>query len=251
MRLLLTNDDGINAPGLHAMARELQKYHDIIIVAPDNQRSASGHSITIARPVIAKEVKLPGIMGSAYSLDGTPADCTRVGIDKLASNKIDMVISGINRGLNLGTDVVYSGTVSAAVEAAIYNIPSIAVSIDIRDNEEPDYEMAARYGARVLEKALKNNMESDVVLNVNVPNIPEADIQGIKVCKIGTRLYDNSYMETITPENHIIIEIKGHVMDKDNDDADTYYLKKGYVTVTPLHYDLTNFKLLNDVSRWF
>lgn len=251
MRLLLTNDDGISAPGLYAMAKELQKEHEIIIVAPDNQRSASGHSITIARPVVAKEVKLEGIKGKVYSLDGTPADCTRIGVDRLSDNKIDMVISGINRGLNLGTDVLYSGTVSAAVEAAIYSIPSIAVSIDIQDDGEPDYEMAARFGAEVLKKASENNMEKDVVLNVNVPLIPEKEIKGIKVCKIGTRLYDNTYVETITPENHIILDIKGHAVDKDNVEADTYYLKEGYVTVTPLHYDLTNFKLLREVMNWF
>lgn len=251
MRLLLTNDDGINAPGLYEMARELEKYYDIIIVAPEEQRSASGHSITISRPLVAKEVKLDGIKAKAYSLDGTPADCTRIGIDKLSDRKIDMVISGINRGLNLGTDVLYSGTVSAAVEAAIYSIPSIAVSIDIQGKEEPDYRIAAKYGAEVLGRALKNNLEKDVVLNVNVPVIPESDIKGIKVCKIGTRLYDNTYIETITREKHMVIEVKGHVVDKDNGGADTYYLKEGYVTVTPLHYDLTNFKILNKVEKWF
>jgi 5'-nucleotidase len=251
MRLLLTNDDGINAPGLLAMANELEKYYEIVIVAPDNQRSASGHSITIARPIVAKEVKLEGIKGKAYSLDGTPADCTRIGVDKLSGSKIDMVVSGINKGLNLGTDVLYSGTVSAAVEAAIYNIPSIAVSVDIDGKDEPDYRIAATYGVSVLKKAIENKMEKDVVLNVNVPLIPPNDIKGIKVCKIGARLYDNTYSETITQENHMIIEIKAHVVDKDNTEADTYYLKEGYVTVTPLHYDLTNFKLLTEVNKWF
>jgi 5'-nucleotidase len=251
MRLLLTNDDGINAPGLKALARELQKHHEIIIAAPDSQRSASGHSITITRPIVVKEVKLDGIECKAYSLDGTPADCTRIAVDRLIDNKVDMVVSGINRGLNLGTDVLYSGTVSAAVEAAIYRIPSIAVSMDIKEEEEPDYSIAADYAAVILKKAAENNIGNDIVININVPLIPKSEIKGIKVCRIGTRLYENTYTDTILGDKYLSMEIKGNVIDMGNEEADTCYLKQGYVTVTPLHYDLTNFKLLSEVGSWF
>ncbi|MGH4124092.1 MAG: 5'/3'-nucleotidase SurE [Clostridium sp.] len=250
MRLLLTNDDGINAKGIYALAKELEKTHEVIIVAPDNERSACGHSITLSRPLIVKENRLEGLKSKAFSVDGTPADCVKIAINKLIEGKIDMVVSGINKGLNLGTDVLYSGTVSAAIEAAIYKVPSMAISMQINKNVE-NYEMAAVYAGEILLRAKKNNIKSDIVLNVNVPLLKENEIKGIKVCKIGSRLYNNTYIETIGENNETHYEIKGELKDIHEDDSDTLYFKQGYVTVTPLHYDLTNFKILNDVSEWF
>ena len=190
MRLLLTNDDGINAKGIYALAKELEKNHEVIIVAPDNERSACGHSITLTRPLIVRETKLEGLKSKAFSVDGTPADCVKIAINKLIDGKIDMVVSGINKGLNLGTDVLYSGTVSAAIEASIYKIPSMAVSMEIKKNIE-NYEMAAKYAGEILLKAKENDIRNDIVLNVNIPLLNENEIKGIKVCKIGSRLYNN------------------------------------------------------------
>ena len=250
MRLLLTNDDGINAKGIYALAKELEQNHEVIIIAPDNERSACGHSITLTRPLIVKEVKLEGLKSKAFSVDGTPADCVKIAINKLLYKKIDMVVSGINKGLNLGTDVLYSGTVSAAIEAAIYKIPSMAISMDVKKGVET-YDMAAKYAGEILLKAKENNIENDIVLNVNIPLLEESEIKGIKVCKIGSRLYNNCYIETIGENNETKYEIKGEVKDIHEEDSDTIYFKEGYVTVTPLHYDLTNFKILNNVSEWF
>src|SRR5690606_32311726 len=128
MRLLLVNDDGIHAEGINKLAMELEKKHEVTIVAPDDERSAQSHALTLRKPLVVKEVKLGGIKSKAYSVSGTPADCVRIAIDKLLPEPVDMVISGINRGLNVGMDVLYSGTVSAAIEANLYNIPSIALS---------------------------------------------------------------------------------------------------------------------------
>lgn len=250
MRLLLTNDDGINAKGIYALAKALEKDHEVIIVAPDNERSACGHSITLSRPLIVKEVKLEGIKSKAFSVDGTPADCVKIAINKLIDGKIDMVVSGINKGLNLGTDVLYSGTVSAAIEASIYKIPSMAISMQVNKNVE-NYEMAAKYAGEILFTAMENDIKNDIVLNVNVPLLKENEIKGIKVCKIGSRLYNNCYTGTVGENNQIQYEIKGELKDIHEEDSDTLYFKDGYVTVTPLHYDLTNFKILNDVSEWF
>jgi 5'-nucleotidase len=250
MRLLLTNDDGINAKGIYALAKELEQNHEIIIIAPDNERSACGHSITLTRPLIVREVKLEGLKSKAFSVDGTPADCVKIAIHKLINEKIDMVVSGINKGLNLGTDVLYSGTVSAAIEAAIYKIPSMAVSMDVKNGIET-YDMAAKYAGVILQSAKENNIKNDIVLNVNVPLLEESEIKGIKVCKIGSRLYNNCYIETIGENNETHYEIKGEVKDIHEEDSDTIYFKQGYVTVTPLHYDLTNFKILKDVGEWF
>jgi 5'-nucleotidase len=250
MRLLLTNDDGISAKGIYALAKELEKNHEIIIVAPHNEKSACGHSITLTRPLIVRETKLEGLRSKAFSVDGTPADCVKMAIDKLIDGKIDMVVSGINKGLNLGTDVLYSGTVSAAIEAAIYKIPSMAISMDIKNNVET-YEMAAKYAGEILRRAKENNIKNDIVLNVNIPLLKEGEIKGIKVCKIGSRLYNNYYIETIGENNETQYEIRGEVKDIHEEDSDTIYFKEGYVTVTPLHYDLTNFKILKDISEWF
>jgi len=250
MRLLLTNDDGINAKGIYALAKELEKNHEVFIVAPNCQRSACGHSITLERPLVVKEIKISGLKSKAFSVDGTPADCVKIAINKLIDCKIDMVVSGINRGLNLGTDVLYSGTVSAAIEATIYKIPAMAVSMQInKDNE--NYEMAAKYAGEILLKAHENKIGNDIVLNVNVPLLKENEIKGIKVCKIGNRQYNNSYIKTIGENNETLYQIKGQLKDLHDEDSDTIYFKEGYVTVTPLHYDLTNFKILNDVCEWF
>lgn len=257
MRLLLTNDDGINAKGIYALAKELEKNHEVIIVAPDKERSACGHSITLTRPLIVRETKLIGLKSKAFSVDGTPADCVKIAINKLIDSKIngkiDMVVSGINKGLNLGTDVLYSGTVSAAIEATIYKIPAMAVSMEIQQNTKSDenYEIAAKYASKILLKAKENNIENDIVLNVNIPMLKENEIRGIKVCKIGSRLYNNTYIESIGENNETQYKIKGEVKDIHEENSDTIYFKEGYVTVTPLHYDLTNFKILNDVREWF
>jgi len=250
MRLLLTNDDGINAKGIYAIAKELEKNHEVIIVAPDMERSACGHSITLTRPLVVRETKIKGLKSKAFSVDGTPADCVKIGVNKLIDGKIDMVISGINRGLNLGTDVLYSGTVSAAIEACIYKIPAMAISMEIKDNIET-YEEAAKYASGILLKAKENNIANSIVLNVNIPLLKGNEIKGIKVCKIGSRLYKNDYIESTGENNETQYEIKGVVKDIHEEDSDTIYFKEGYVTVTPLHYDLTNFSILNDVSKWF
>lgn len=250
MKLLLTNDDGIYAPGLYKLAKELEKYHEVVIAAPDNQRSACGHSITITRPLIVKKVKLEGINSKAYSIDGTPADCVRTSIEKLIEGKIDMVISGINKGVNLGTDVIYSGTVSAAIEAAVYNIPSIAVSSEFQGDKD-NYEIAAKTAVEIISIAKNNYISDDVVLNINVPLVDKEDIKGIKVCKIGNRTYSNVFIESKDEEGNLVYEIIGSVNDKDEEDTDVSYFKQGYITITPLHYDLTNYKIIDRVKQWF
>lgn len=250
MRILISNDDGIDAKGIYALAKALEKEHEIIIVAPDTQRSASSHSITIGKSLIAKEVKLKGLNCKAYSLTGTPADCVRVAVNTLVDEKIDLVVSGINRGLNLGTDIIYSGTVSVAVEAAINNIPSIAFSMEIEKDVE-EYEAAAKYARKIVKIAEEMDLNSEIVLNVNVPLIPEDNIKGIKVSKIGKRTYTADYKKIQGENDEIVIELNDYLDPHAEEDTDTHYLKEGYVTITPLHYDLTNFKLISGVEKWF
>lgn len=243
----MTNDDGIDAKGIYKLAEALSKEHEIIVVAPRNQRSACSHSITIEDVINIREESLENLNVKAYSLSGTPADCVRLGLNKICDGKIDMVISGINRGLNAGTDVIYSGTVSAAIEAVICKIPSIAVSQEISQDME-NYDRACEYVLKVLDIAKEKYMKDDVVLNLN---IPINDIKGFKVAKIGKTTYTNKYEKVPNEEFEESYRITG-TMDKRRDvDDDVYYLRQGYVTLTPLHYDLTNFKILKDVGDVF
>jgi 5'-nucleotidase len=250
MRILITNDDGINSFGLHMLVKEIERSHEVIVVAPDNQRSASGHSITINRPLIVKEVKLEGIKSRAYKVDGTPADCVKMGVEKLMEKRVDMVISGINRGLNIATDVVYSGTVSAAIEGAIFKIPSMAVSLDVTDDGEA-YRRASLYARKVLETSYENLIGKDIVLNVNVPLTGETEPKGIKVCQLGNRIYNNYYIETLTESNETGFRLEGAPGECTGENTDVFFINQGYVTVTPLHFDLTNYGIMKEVETWF
>lgn len=251
MYILVTNDDGIHAKGINALARVLEEEHEVIVVAPDEQKSATSHSITIFRPLRIKEEKLPGIKGKAYSVDGTPADCVRIAIDQLAEKKIDMVVSGVNAGFNIGMDVLYSGTVSAAIEAAIAHIPSLAVSSEFTEDFE-QYKLSAKFAAKILKLSKQNNIKSDLVLNINVPLLPEEKIKGIKICRIGNPNYTNYFVETSGKGNcsHRIFDVMGNFNKYEHEDTDNYFIKDGYVTLTPLHYDLTNHGILKEVESW-
>ena len=250
MRILLVNDDGIYAEGLHILAKELEKDYELTIVAPEEQKSAQSHAITISKPLIVKEVKLDGIKSKAYSVSGTPADCVRVALDKLVDEKIDMVISGINQGLNAGMDVLYSGTVSAAIEANMYNIPAMALSAEWIDGKI-DYDLAVKYGKDVLNRTKEDFIKNNIILSVNTPYLDGKDISGVKVCKIGSVIYDYYNMENNEVNGERILKLHGRKDRILEEATDRYYLSKGYVTITPLHYDLTNFKLLDMVESWF
>ena len=222
MKILITNDDGINARGIIALAKEISKKHEIIVVAPREQKSASSHSISIHNPIKIREEKLDENF-KAYSLVGTPADCTQAGLSLLGGD-IDIVISGINRGLNCGTDILYSGTVSAAVEGAIYSVPSIAISMDVDwSKEDEDYSKAAKWISKILDVAEKDYLKENVVLNVNVPNINEEDIKGLKVCRLGKSTYKTNYILVEENEDKVYVT-KGTRNDILEDDSDLYFL---------------------------
>ena len=249
MKILITNDDGINARGIIDLAREISKKHEVIVVAPRDQKSASSHSISIHDPIKIREEGLSENFKS-YSLAGTPADCTQAGLSLIGDN-IDLVISGVNRGLNCGTDILYSGTVSAAIEGAIYSVPSIAVSMEVDWNkEDEDYTKAVKWISKIVDIAEKSYLKNNVVLNVNIPNRGEDEIKGIKVCKLGKLTYKTDYVLIDENEDKVYIK-KGTRNDIIEDDSDLYFLSNGYVTLTPLHFDFTNFKILDEVKNIF
>ncbi len=250
MRILLTNDDGFNAPGIMAIAREMQKDHEIIIAAPKNQKSASSHSISIRQPLLVREEKLQGINGKIYSIDGTPADCVRVAMDKLVDGKVDLIVSGINYGLNSGTDILYSGTVSAAIEGSMHGLPAIALSQDV--NEDFDsFDLSSIYGKKIIEDAMNRGFEKGMVLNVNFPIAYKDTFKGIKVCKVGVKSYTNSYVPIKEEQDGIIYELRDENIDITHENTDTFFLKDGFITISPLQYDLTNFNTIIEIENWF
>lgn len=249
MKILLTNDDGINAKGIYALAEGLSKYHQVWVVAPNSQKSACSHSITILNPLLVKAEKLKELDVKAFSVTGTPADCVRIGLDKLVEEKIDLVVSGINRGLNVGTDVIYSGTVSAAIESAIYEIPSLAVSQEVSKDIEC-YENAVKYTLEVIEKIKNRPLGEDVVLNLNIPLCESNEIKGIKVCKIGKTRYAHSYVEYDSNLQEKGYKVSGEMMEKNFSEDDVDFIRENYVTLTPLHFDLTNFDILKNVENF-
>lgn len=248
MRILLTNDDGIMAKGIYTLAKELEKDHEVIIIAPDVEKSAQSHAVTLFQHLIIKEVKLEGLKSKAYSVSGTPADCVRAGLEALIDGPIDLVFSGINSGLNSGMDILYSGTVSAAIEASIYDLPSIAVSAQWVDGHV-NFQLAAKYARKILEDSIDKLKETNIVLNINTPYVKNDEADNIKVCKTGGPIYDY-YIEEENKNGDKTLKIEGRREIKFQEDTDRYYLSKGYITITPLHYDLTNFHLLEEVKTW-
>lgn len=249
MKILITNDDGINANGIYALAKEISKKHKVTIVAPREQKSASSHSITIHDPIkIRKEEIINGI--ESYSVVGTPADCTQVGLSLLGKD-FDLVISGINRGMNCGTDILYSGTVSAAIEACIYNLPAIAMSMEVDWLKyDEDYTEAAKWASRILDIVEEKYLKKNVVLNVNVPYIPKEEIKGIKVCKLGKSTYRTEYVLVEENEDKVY-EIRSNKNQVIEEDSDIFYINDGFVTITPLQYDFTNFNLIDTFKEIF
>lgn len=248
MKILLSNDDGINAGGIRVLAEHLSCEHELFIVAPDRERSASGHSLTLHKPLRAEP--LPNYLKNvkAWQVNGTPSDCVKIGLLSLIPDKPDLVISGINRGANLGTDILYSGTVSAAMEGAFMAVTSIAVSIT--SFEENYYETAAIFITKLIKQIQNKFIPPYTVLNVNVPDMPIEEIKGIKITKLGVRKY-NDFFEKIRLHGKSYYWFKGDIIKIDNPaDSDIFAIESNYISITPLHYDLTLYSFIDEMKTW-
>ncbi len=243
MRVLLTNDDGIYAKGLRTLIERLSTNHEVYVVAPSVEQSAKSHSITMHHPIMVNEIDLYSDVKAAYAIGGTPADCVKIAIEELLTEKPDIVISGINDGPNLGNDIIYSGTVAAAIEGSFYDVNSVAVSLSGRRNT--NFEVAAEFITNNIEAFSKMELPIDTAINVNVPNCSEEEIKGTKVTSVGVRKYANTFDHRHTPRGEVYYWLAGEPMEaQQNGDSDIKAVRDGYISVTPIRFDFS-FKSLN------
>jgi 5'-nucleotidase len=244
MHILLTNDDGIATEGITVLRQELTKIAQVTVIAPERERSASGHGITVHKPLRVKTYNYhDGTVG--WSVSGTPADCVKIAIDALLKkNKPDLVVSGINFGANLGTDVLYSGTVSAAIEASILGCPSIAVSLVTSD--DCCFSVAAEFTSHLCSILFERKLPSDILLNVNMPDRKKENIQGVEITKLGNHRYDNTVHKREDPRGKVYYWLAGEIVESDQEEGtDVAAIKAGRISITPIHFDLTNYQIID------
>jgi len=248
MLILLTNDDGIRAPGILAMWRELMSLGEVIVIAPETVQSATGHGVTLATPLMTSRVKIEnGFEGIA--VDGRPADCVKLAFNQLLPRKPDLVVSGMNEGANVGINVVYSGTVAAAIEGAFLGCPSVATSLHLSNEVPLDFPRAARLARETIDRVLKAGLSASEVASINVPAL-RADQQpaGVKIVRQCTRPWIDSYEERQNPRGQKYYWNSGvFTLNPTDDDTDVAGLRDGYITITPLQFDLTNHLIL---KKW-
>ncbi len=250
--ILVTNDDGVLAPGLLALTQEMRKLGKVTILAPDRNWSGGGHVKTLDRALRVKEVRLTDGT-QAFASDGAPSDCVALATLGYFKEPVDIVVSGINAGANLGHDVTYSGTVTAAMEAVIAGVPGVAVSLETMDNYigELDYAPAARAASKVVRQVLENGLAHEILLNVNVPSLADDKIRGIALTRQGLRVYHSRLDERIDPRNKPYYWIGGDApTGVPERGTDVGALAEGFVSVTPLQLALTAYRAITDLNTW-
>ena len=245
--ILLTNDDGIAAPGLNALLQSLRNQARVTVFAPDHNWSAAGHNKTMHKPLRVDPYPLEGI--DAYTSTGAPADCVALALLGILPDKPNMVVSGINRGPNLGHDVTYSGTVAAAMEGTIFGLPAVAVSLD--NYQTPEYDHAAAIAAHVVRQAQEQGLPEGVFLNVNVPPLPIHEMRGIQITRLGRRVYRDVLVGRQDPRGRPYYWIGGEPPSGHQDQGtDIWAVAHGYVSVTPIHLDMTAHELIPILQEW-
>lgn len=244
MIILVSNDDGIEAEGIRTLAGELERGHTVFVVAPAREQSASSHSLTLRRPLSVQKTG-----ERSYAVDGTPADCVNLAVNGILTVRPDLVVSGINHGANLGDDVFYSGTVSAAVEGLLLTIPSIAVSYEMKTAR--NFSPAARFTADLVDYLAAHPMPRDTVLNVNIPDAIVADRPPYKVTRQGKRVYSNAVVGRVEPPGSGSFTIgSGEITFEEDIESDFFAVTHGYISITPLHLDLTNYVSIEEIKQW-
>jgi 5'-nucleotidase len=250
--ILLTNDDGIDANGIAALGAALDGLGDLAVVAPAQEQSAVGHAITVRDPVRAHSWLFETPSGAVWAraVTGTPADCVKLACQKLLPRRPDLIVSGINHGPNTAVNVIYSGTVSAATEASILGVPAVAVSLCDWD-PDADFEAAGRYARLITERVLADGIVPGTLLNVNVPPGDFDDIRGIEITRQARSRWEEEFHERRDPFNRPYYWLGGEFIDLDEGgDTDLHAIKRGYVSVTPLHHDMTDYGQIESLAGW-
>lgn len=244
LNILVSNDDGITSEGIKALADILKTLGNVYVVAPDRERSASGHSLTLNHPLRVEEIKK-----NYLSVDGTPTDCVNLAMNGLLAHKPDIVVSGINKGANMGDDITYSGTVAAAMEGTLLGVPSIAISLAGKNGLE--FSAAAGFAKKAARFVLDNGMPKDTLLNINVPNIESGKIKGYRVTRQGKRIYGDTIIEKTDPRGRKYFWVGGDVLGYEKiENSDFNAISEGYISITPVHLDLTNFDSIDEIRKW-
>lgn len=249
-RILLTNDDGIDAPGIQKLASALSKKWDIYIAAPEKQKSAVSNALNISNPLRVLERPSNGIC-KCYSINGTPADCVKLALTTLLDFRPNLIISGINHGQNTAINILYSGTVAGATEGMLFGVPSIAASVASHDYSA-DLEASIEYVELIAEKVIGSTLPPDTLLNVNIPSIPRESIKGIKITRQSSNTWKDKYEQRNDPFGRIYYWFAGSFADKDESpESDDFALKEGYVSITPLEVNFTSFKSIENIKSVF
>ncbi len=251
MRILLTNDDGVYAPGLRALRNELKHLGEVTVVAPASEQSAVGHSITILTPLLVQEVVDEHNEPMGWAVEGRPADCVRLALMELLPEPPDVIISGLNAGSNAGINVLYSGTVAAAVEGAFYRHTSIAVSLEMSKPNPSNFPLAAQYARRAIVQVLAHPLTAGTLFNINIPSPDKGPIKGVKLVPQNVAPYIETFDRRIDPRGRTYFWSRPDYRCPDpHPDSDVIALADGYVTVTPLQFNLTNWELFKQMKDW-
>lgn len=248
MKILVTNDDGIDSAGIAELQKVLSEIAEVTVVAPRQEQSAVGHGITMQIPLRVTEYYKNGNF-FGYAVDGTPADCIKMGMRNIMKEKPDLVVSGINHGSNTAINIIYSGTVSGAREAAIMDVPSISISVT--NHRVKDFSYAAEIAKMLAQKISEHGLPLGTLLNVNVPDIPKSEIAGILVTKQGKSKWDDIYEKRTDPYGKDYYWLTGAMMEVDKGlEFDQVAIKNKYVAITPIHFDLTDYETYNQMKKW-
>lgn len=247
--ILVTNDDGIYARGILSLIEVMKNFGKVVVVAPDKPQSGMGHAITVGR--ILRLQKMDSLYGvEAYACTGTPVDCVKIAIYHIMKQRPDLIVSGINHGANNSINVIYSGTMSAAVEGAVEDIPAIGFSL-LDHSRDANFEASKKVVAEVVDNALRHGIKSHTCLNVNIPNVPFEDLKGIRVCRQAHAFWDDAFERRTDPHGDDYFWMTGEFRNHDDgEDTDVWALENNYVSVVPVQYDMTAHHYLNELNDW-
>ncbi|MBV7441821.1 5'/3'-nucleotidase SurE [Weeksellaceae bacterium TAE3-ERU29] len=248
--ILITNDDGITAPGIRKLINIAKKVGDVYVVAPNSPQSGMGHAITISSTLHVENMEIANGVEHEWACSGTPVDCVKIAIDKILPRRPDICLSGINHGANSSINVIYSGTMSAAVEAGIEGIPAIGFSLcDFSYNA--NFDAAEEYIEQIIVQTLKNKLPNGVVLNVNIPKAEKEDIKGIKICRQAKAKWDEELEERIDPRGKKYYWLTGQFVNLDKgEDSDEWALENNYISIVPVQFDLTAHRYIQELNQW-